>query len=553
MERHNIDPALSSQSCAATGEAAGHRKAYVSAGLKPRDFAEILEGVVWNHPGMRFLSDNPLFQERYEKKNKPNRIFPTAETVIVRLFYESNRSCSRSISREEFRRSRFPEQLRSIERWTDMNSNGTVFSYKHFYVIYCKFWEIDQDHDMLISERDLAAYGSGCLQSRAIRRISRGFGKRSDLEPPAAARRRRAEAAAATLARGGAWDPSPAPPAPPDDENGLCRSGSVDSVCSAGAAAPPADAFSFSGASSPRSSSSASFGVEKWDAAPALTYRDFIWFLLSDVDKSTPTAVEYWFRVMDTDSDGVISLYELETWWSGQAARFATIAYDGPTWTDALCQMMDCVRPKNPDFITLSDLKRSGQAAVFVEYFLHVQKHIQNEQRYQQEIRHLHRLRASERLGRPPPPVAGGPGAWSGGEDGGGGGEPVRRLADVPPDEDGRSDWDWYADDQYEYLIYEEQQQQHQQQQQQQLDNGRRRRRKFANGLSWSSSSSSSSDDDEVDDDDDDLGGGGGGIGGGGIGIGIGGETISVSEEEEEEEEDEDDDEKDEDGKGGSP
>jgi len=26
------------------------------------------------------------------------------------------------------------------------------FSYKHFYVLYCRFWELDTDHDGIISK-----------------------------------------------------------------------------------------------------------------------------------------------------------------------------------------------------------------------------------------------------------------------------------------------------------------------------------------------------------------------------------------------------------------
>ena len=35
------------------------------------------------------------------------------------------------------------------------------FSYEHFYVIYCKFWELDTDHDMVISKEDISAYANG--------------------------------------------------------------------------------------------------------------------------------------------------------------------------------------------------------------------------------------------------------------------------------------------------------------------------------------------------------------------------------------------------------
>lgn len=45
------------------------------------------------------------------------------------------------------------------------------FSYEHFYVIYCKFWELDQDHDFLIDRDDLAHYSQGALSLQIIDRV----------------------------------------------------------------------------------------------------------------------------------------------------------------------------------------------------------------------------------------------------------------------------------------------------------------------------------------------------------------------------------------------
>ena len=39
-----------------------------------------------------------------------------------------------------------------------------------------------------------------------------------------------------------------------------------------------------------------------------MTYSEFVWFILSEEDKSTLTAAEFWFRVMDRDGDGIITL-----------------------------------------------------------------------------------------------------------------------------------------------------------------------------------------------------------------------------------------------------
>jgi serine/threonine-protein phosphatase 2A regulatory subunit B'' len=45
------------------------------------------------------------------------------------------------------------------------------FSYKHFYVLYCKFWLLDQDHDLIVSESDMLQYNSQVLTSRITSRV----------------------------------------------------------------------------------------------------------------------------------------------------------------------------------------------------------------------------------------------------------------------------------------------------------------------------------------------------------------------------------------------
>lgn len=52
----------------------------------------------------------------------------------------------------------FAQVLAELERDEDINQVREYFSYEHFYVIYCKFWELDADHDLLIDADDLAKY-----------------------------------------------------------------------------------------------------------------------------------------------------------------------------------------------------------------------------------------------------------------------------------------------------------------------------------------------------------------------------------------------------------
>lgn len=42
-----------------------------------------------------------------------------------------------------------------LEEEEEINQLTEFFSYEHFYVIYCKFWELDTDHDLYIDQRDL--------------------------------------------------------------------------------------------------------------------------------------------------------------------------------------------------------------------------------------------------------------------------------------------------------------------------------------------------------------------------------------------------------------
>eukprot|EP00798_Chlamydomonas_sp_ICE-L_P030637 gene30637-35651_t len=44
-------------------------------------------------------------------------------------------------------------------------------SYEHFYVLYCKFWELDTDHDFMIDKDNLAHYSQCALSYQIIERI----------------------------------------------------------------------------------------------------------------------------------------------------------------------------------------------------------------------------------------------------------------------------------------------------------------------------------------------------------------------------------------------
>ncbi|KAG2175600.1 hypothetical protein INT43_001247 [Umbelopsis isabellina] len=253
--------------------------------IAPEDFLLVLEDVVCNHPGLEFLSDNALFQERY------------IETVICRIYYES-RCASGKLTLAQFKKSKISDTLSRLERRIDLNSTHDCFSYKHFYVLYCKFWLLDQDHDLIVSESDMLQYNSQVLTSRITSRVME---------------------------------------------------------CGKIAAFPREPHILLN------------------TKEATLTYMDFIWFLLSEIDKSTRTSVEYWFKCIDLDGDGIISSYELSFFWEEQEERqnlYGLGDSEMINFEDVICQLNDLIKPQVMGQFTLRDLLNSKLAERFFDTFI---------------------------------------------------------------------------------------------------------------------------------------------------------------------------------------
>ncbi|XP_057714984.1 serine/threonine-protein phosphatase 2A regulatory subunit B'' subunit alpha isoform X1 [Corythoichthys intestinalis] len=289
--------------------------------LEQEDFIPLLQDIVDTHPGLTFLKDAPEFHSRY------------ITTVIQRIFYVVNRSWTGRVSTTELRRSNFLQTLALLEEEDDINQITDYFSYEHFYVIYCKFWELDGDHDLYIDHKDLARYNDHASSNRIIERLFSG-----------------------AVTRG----------------NAVQREG-------------------------------------------RMSYAEFVWFLISEEDKKNPTSIEYWFRCMDVDGDGVLSMFELEYFYEEQCERMERMGIEPLPFQDLLCQMLDLVKPESPGKITLGDLKRCHMAHIFFDTFFNLEKYLDHEQR-----------------------------------------DPFAVQKDLDSDGPEPSDWDKYASEEYEILVAEE-------------------------------------------------------------------------------------------------
>ena len=51
------------------------------------------------------------------------------------------------------------------------------------------------------------------------------------------------------------------------------------------------------------------------------------------------SSIEYWFRCMDLDGDGVLSMYELEYFYTEQASKMEVLGIETMVFEDCLCQV----------------------------------------------------------------------------------------------------------------------------------------------------------------------------------------------------------------------
>ncbi|KYQ91106.1 hypothetical protein DLAC_08012 [Tieghemostelium lacteum] len=249
------------------------------------DFYLFSKTLIEYHSSLEFLKNTPEFQDRYQ------------ETIIIRIFYCISRNKAK-ITIDDLLKSNFIKSLSLLDAEPDINKHLEYFSYEHFYVIYCKFWELDTDHDLMIDCNDLLKYSNGSLTFRIVERII---------------------------------------------ENSI-------------------------------------FIKETHQGETLrISYQDFVWFILSEEDKNSETSIEFWFKCIDMDCDGILSLFEMEFFYEEQKQRLDYLNLDPPVFKDLICQILDMVKPNSMDRITLGDLKKSRMAGYLFNVLFNITKFLQQE------------------------------------------------------------------------------------------------------------------------------------------------------------------------------
>uniref|UniRef100_A0A0D6QXM8 EF-hand domain-containing protein n=1 Tax=Araucaria cunninghamii TaxID=56994 RepID=A0A0D6QXM8_ARACU len=247
--------------------------------LTQEDFKPVLRELLATHQGLEFLQSTHEFQERY------------AETVIYRIFYYINRSGNGHITLRELKRGNLIPAMQHVDEEEDINKVLKYFSYEHFYVIYCKFWELDTDHDFLIDKENLLRYGNHALTYRIVDRIFSEVPKKFTSK-----------------------------------------------------------------------------------VKGKMGYEDFVYFMLSEEDKSSEPSLEYWFKCVDLDANGVLTPNELQFFYEEQLHRMECMAQEPVLFEDILCQMVDMIAPEKECQFTLRDLKRCKLSGSFFNILFNLNK-----------------------------------------------------------------------------------------------------------------------------------------------------------------------------------
>mmetsp|Transcript_21734 Transcript_21734/g.46967 ORF Transcript_21734/g.46967 Transcript_21734/m.46967 type:complete len:788 (-) Transcript_21734:43-2406(-) len=296
------------------------------------DFLPYIKELLKDHPGLEFLSNHAEFQEKY------------AITVITRIFYSVNRCHDGRITSRQIRRSDLLPAFQQVDEEEDINKVTRYFSYEHFYVLYCRFWELDHDRDYRITREDLLKYGDHCLSHMIVDRIF--------------------DAAPRPFAESGPWTGAGTAAA---EGGGADGGGASTSDPQEGPSSPPLSPASADGSEATdkdkgqeQQSNKGGGGIDR----DYLSYEDFIFFMLSEEDKANEISIRYWFGCIDVDGDGLLNNMEMRSFYAVQLHRMQCMGHEIVPFEDMLCQMIDMVKPANTDHLVPEDFLKPECAQV---------------------------------------------------------------------------------------------------------------------------------------------------------------------------------------------
>ena len=253
------------------------------------DFREFIWAIVEEHPGLAFFAPAVDCHERY------------VDTVVGRIMFHVDRRQIGRVSYRDLKRSSVVNVWRDLDRINDINAIRAFFSYEHYYVIFCKFWELDTDRDGWIGKEEILKYDFHAIGERGADRLLKIYGvscnHKEFFEQPTVL----------------------------DEDVTMMELPT-------------------------------SF-TKKID------YSLFVQFIQAQEDRSCDKSIDFFFRLADLTDSGFISLCDISYFYQEQRERLIFQGNEAPLVEDIFCQLTDMIRPENPGKFTVCDLRRSRKFA----------------------------------------------------------------------------------------------------------------------------------------------------------------------------------------------
>lgn len=260
--------------------------------IYPADFKPFLRCLLDVNKSLEFLKEHPIYQEKY------------SDTVIHRIFYTNDTNDDGKITLREFKKSNLIEILTLVSDVdTDINTVRQYFSYEHFYVIYCIFFELDAARDpekeAYITREAFSRYDGHALGEKAVDKIFEEVPRKF-------------------------------------------RSPEKGKMC----------------------------------------FEDFLWYILSEEDKTSVTSIKYWFKILDLDGNGIVTPSEMEYFYQEQEKRLESYQNEVIKFNDVLCQMCDMIPPDKEYQWTLKNfLDHPESTSIAFNALFNLKKFVDNEQK----------------------------------------------------------------------------------------------------------------------------------------------------------------------------
>lgn len=125
----------------------------------PQDLTPFVRRIVETHTSLEFLKGEDQFQEKF------------IDFIVMRCFYIMDSDLRGTVLLQHFRKMDLATAFYKAEKMEDVNDSQHIFNYQHFYVAFCKFWDLDNDSDGLINKDDLMKFNDNSISPIIVERF----------------------------------------------------------------------------------------------------------------------------------------------------------------------------------------------------------------------------------------------------------------------------------------------------------------------------------------------------------------------------------------------